>query len=152
MSLEPLERFSGNNFLLERAKVHLLYLAQRLHKQALSLCLRLTLFCGLLGIIWTLSHLHPHGDLSLYLIPITLLALPVAFITPNFKSWHKVVNLLFILAFLGMLSWSATWYFEYYSWGYQFKWLFIEALLIIALCWLSLTRRSRLWDLSLIHI
>ena len=93
------ERFSGNNFLLERGRAKLQYIARRWQQRSFSFVIRVLLFGGFLGLIWTLSHLHPHGDLSLYLIPITLLAIPIGLIAPREQTWHKVINGVFITTF-----------------------------------------------------
>ena len=140
------ERFSGNNFLLERGQATLRYLTQRWQQRLLSFIVRLLLFGGFLGLMWTLSHLHPHGDLSLYMIPITLLALPIGFIAPQEKSWEKALNFLFLSAFFGFLIWSGVWYFQYFEWGYQFRWFFLETCLLIILTWISWRRLPKSWD------
>lgn len=146
MSQHPLERFANNNFLLERARAMLRFLSQRWKQNVLSFTVRVLLFGGLLGLMWTLSHLHPHGDLSLYLIPITLLALPIGFIAPNEHPSERALNWLFLGAFFGCLIWSGIWYFTFYEWGYLLRWFLIESLLLMCLVWVTLKRRPESWD------
>jgi hypothetical protein len=137
------ERFSGNNFLLERGRATLRYLTQSWQQRLTSFLVRFLLFGGFLGLMWTLSHVAPQGDLSLYLIPITLLALPIGLIAPQEKTWEKGLNLLFLGAFSSFLIWSGIWYFQYYKWGYQFKWLFLEACLLLLLGFLSWHKNTK---------
>ena len=146
MSQHPLERFANNNFLLERARGTLRYLSQRWKQNLLSFTVRVLLFGGLLGLMWTLSHLHPHGDLSLYLIPITLLALPIGFIAPNEHPTERAMNWLFLGSFAGCLIWSGVWYFTYYEWGYLLRWFTVEASLLLCLAWVTLKPRPESWD------
>jgi hypothetical protein len=131
------ERFSGHNFLLERGQKALRYLTQRGQQRLTSFVIRLLLFGGVLGLMGVLSHLHPHGDLSFYLLPITFLALPIGFIAPQETRWQKWINAVFILSFVGVFIWSGVWYFQYPEWGYRFRWFFSEGLLLAILAKVS---------------
>ena len=134
------ERFSGHNFLLERGQKTLRYLTQRWQQRLTSFVIRLLLFGGILGLMGVLSHLHPHGDLSFYLLPITFLALPIGFIAPQETRWQKWINTVFILSFLGVFVWSGVWYFQYPEWGYRFRWFFSEGLLLAILAKVSFSK------------
>jgi hypothetical protein len=140
-----LERFSGRNFLLERSLLAARQLVVELLKNTSSFAIRVCIFGGLLGVMWTLSNLQPQGDLAQYLTPFLLLSFPIVLLGPQEKTWQRLVNLFILLCFWGVWCWAAVWYFRFPN--YQFIWLFVSLLLLSVLTWVTLRkRRSRRRD------
>ena len=91
------ERFFSDSFLLNRGKVTFERIISVISRHLISSSAQLFVFGGGLGLIWVLSHLEPHGDLSLYLLPITILAMPIAVVAPNDHWAERLINGLFLL-------------------------------------------------------
>ena len=133
--IDGFERFSSKDFLLERGKATFRYLGQEWRNHMLSFLIRSLLFIGFLGMIWVITHLHPKGELSLYLVPFILFAMPIAMIAPKEKTWQKTLNYIFITVYWGMLIWSTIWYFKD---DYLFRWLLLSAVLTMILSWIAI--------------
>lgn len=133
-------RFFTDAFLLNRGLFIFQTLIKRSTSYALTTAAQLFVFGGGLGLIWVLSHLEPRGDLAQYLLPITILAMPVAVISQRSSWTDRVLNILFSLSFLGSFVWSCWWYFEYPDWGYKAKWIVIEGLALTCLLYFTYRR------------
>ncbi len=131
------ERFFTKSFLLNQGSIIFKSLIKTSAYYLLNLAAQLFVFGGGLGLVWVLSHLEPKGDLARYLLPLTILAMPVAVISQN-ESWlDRLLNTVFAFAFLGFFTWSCTWYFQYPDWGYEAKWIAIEGLVLCCLLYFS---------------
>ena len=134
------ERFFTKSFLLNQGSIIFKSLIRSSAYYLLTLAAQLFVFGGGLGLVWVLSHLEPKGDLARYLLPLTILAMPVAVISQN-ESWlDRLLNSVFVLSFLGFFAWSCAWYFQYPDWGYEAKWIAIEALGLGFLLYFSLKK------------
>lgn len=143
-NVQKYPRFSSELFLLNRGWQFFERMIQTLGKHLLGSAAQVFIFGGGLGLIWVLSHLEPHGDLSMYLIPITILAMPAAVISPN-NSWvDRLINLLFVGPFYGFFAWAILWYFQYPDWGYDAGWIAAEGILLVLLSYFCLKRSLRL--------
>ncbi len=130
-------RFFTESFLLNRGLLTFKAILKKSTYYALTTAAQLFIFGGGLGLIWVLSHLEPQGDLAQYLLPITILAMPVAVIAQNTHWVDKLLNTLFGLSFISCFAWSCWWYFEYPDWGYQAKWIAIEGVAVSLLLYLT---------------
>ena len=74
------ERFFTKSFLLNQGSIIFKSLIKSSAYYLLTLAAQLFVFGGGLGLVWVLSHLEPKGDLARYLLPLTILAMPVAVI------------------------------------------------------------------------
>ena len=133
-------RFFTESFLLNRGWMIFQSLIKTGAYYLLTIAAQLFVFGGGLGLIWVLSHLEPQGDLARYLLPLTILAMPVAVISQSDGWADRLIGIIFTTAFVGFFIWSCVWYFQYPDWGYEAKWIGTEAIALCLLLYFSLKK------------